>query len=216
MTPPHIVGRRHDAGIARGPAAVRVADSLDSAGGARAIGSEPPSSTQIVTGTVCTVLRSSRATWRTTVVVVSSGCWDVYGPGSVRRRRGSAWPFLIGGPFRMIALNTVGWSALLALPALAGGVASLALGRPPAAGALAAVGGAFAVAVASDRWCWWNSVVSVSSDLDLEELRRVADRLRAGGHSTSPSLPQVVARSWRRTQTAKTSATGGSQHVSAG
>ena len=28
---------------------------------------------------------------------------------------------------------------------------------------------------------WWNSVVSVSSDPDLEELRRVADRLRAEG-----------------------------------
>ncbi len=37
------------------------------------------------------------------------------------------------------------------------------------------------VAVAWDRGRWWNSVVSRSSDLDLEELRRVADRLRAEG-----------------------------------
>jgi len=37
------------------------------------------------------------------------------------------------------------------------------------------------VAVAWDRWRWWNSTVSVLSDLELEELRRVADRLRAEG-----------------------------------
>lgn len=50
-----------------------------------------------------------------------------------------------GSPFRMVELNVVGWSALLAPPALAGGVASL-------------VGGAW------DRWRWWNSVASVPGD----------------------------------------------------
>ena len=81
----------------------------------------------------------------------------------------------------MIELNVVGWSALLAPPALGGGVLALALGRPVGVGALGGAGAALVVAVAWDRWRWWNSVVSVSSDLDLEELHRVADRLRAEG-----------------------------------
>ncbi len=81
----------------------------------------------------------------------------------------------------MVELNAVGWSALLAPPALAGGVASIAVGWHPTVGALAGAGAALVVAVAWDRWRWWNGVVSVSSDLDLEELRRVADRLRAEG-----------------------------------
>jgi len=36
-----------------------------------------------------------------------------------------------------------------------------------------------AVAVAWERWRWWNSAVSVSSDLDLEGRRRVVRRLLA-------------------------------------
>jgi hypothetical protein len=79
----------------------------------------------------------------------------------------------------MDELNAAGWSALLAPPALIGNVASLAVGRPPAAGALAGAGAALAVAVARDRWRWQNSGASVSSDLDLHELRRVVGRLRA-------------------------------------
>lgn len=81
----------------------------------------------------------------------------------------------------MIELNVVGWSALLAPPALVGGVVALALGRPVAVGALGGAGAALVVAVAWDRWRWWNSVVSVSSDLDLDELRRVVDCLRVEG-----------------------------------
>ena len=81
----------------------------------------------------------------------------------------------------MVELNAVGWSALLAPPALAVGVASIAVGWHPTVGALAGAAAALVVAVAWDRGRWWNSVVSVSSDLDLEELRRVADRLRAEG-----------------------------------
>ena len=81
----------------------------------------------------------------------------------------------------MVELNAVGWSALLAPPTLAGGVASIAVGWHPTVGALAGAAAALVVAVAWDRGRWWNSVVSVSSDLDLEELRRVADRLRAEG-----------------------------------
>lgn len=78
----------------------------------------------------------------------------------------------------MIELNIVGWSALLAPSALIGGLVALALGRPVAVGALGVAGAALVVAVAWDRWRWWNSVVSVSSDLDLDELRQVVDRLR--------------------------------------
>jgi hypothetical protein len=37
------------------------------------------------------------------------------------------------------------------------------------------------VAVAWDRWRWWNSVVSVSSDLDLGKLWGVVERLRVEG-----------------------------------
>jgi len=81
----------------------------------------------------------------------------------------------------MIELNVVGWSALLAPPALVGGVVAFALGCPVAVGALGGAGAALAAAVAWDRWRWWNSVVSVSSDLDLDELRRVVNRLRVEG-----------------------------------
>lgn len=81
----------------------------------------------------------------------------------------------------MIELNIVGWSALLAPSALIGGLVALALGRPVAVGALGGAGAALVVAVAWDRWRWWNSVVSVSSDLGRNELRTVADRLRAEG-----------------------------------
>ena len=115
---------------------------------------------------------------------VRSGGWFEYGPGPVRLRRPSAFSIFggfHGGPFRMVELNAVGWSALLAPPALAGGVASLVVGWHPTVGALAGAGAALVVAVAWDRWRWWNSMVSVSSDLELEELRRVADRLRVEG-----------------------------------
>lgn len=116
--------------------------------------------------------------------VRSSGGWFEYGSGPVRLRRSSAFSIvrrIRGGPFRMIELNIVGWSALLAPSALIGGLVALALGRPVAVGALGVAGAAFVVAVAWDRWRWWNSVVSVSSDLDLDELRRVVDRLRVEG-----------------------------------
>jgi hypothetical protein len=182
VTPLHIVGRRHDARYRErtgGHESRRLARRRGA--NARAVGSEPPSSTQIITGTVCTTFGSRRLARRGTMAGVSSGGWYVSGPGSARRRRGSAWPFLRGGPFRRIELNAVGWSTLLAPPAVAGGVASLAVGRSAALGALAGAGAAFVVAVAWDRWRWWNSDVSVSSDLDLEELQRVADRLRAEG-----------------------------------
>ena len=114
---------------------------------------------------------------------VSSGGWFEYGPGPVRPRRSSAFSIfggIRGGPFRMVELNAVGSSALLA-PALAGGVASLVVGWHPMVGALAGAGAALVVAVAWDRWRWWHSVVSVSSDVDLEQLRRVAERLCAEG-----------------------------------
>jgi hypothetical protein len=129
-----------------------------------------------------------------------SGGWFEYRPDPVRLRRSSAFSIfggIRGSPFRMVELNAVGWSALLTPPALAGGVASLAAGRPPAVGALAGAGAAFVVAVAWDRWRWRNSVVSVSSDLDLEELRRVADRLRAEGIDVTvdPADPGPVAAS---------------------
>ena len=86
-----------------------------------------------------------------------------------------------GGPFRMVELNVVGWAALLAPPAMAGGVTSLVVGWHPTVGALAGAGAALVVAVAWDRWRWRNSVVSLSSGVDLEQLRRVAERLRAEG-----------------------------------
>ena len=107
-----------------------------------------------------------------------------YGPGPVRLRRSSAFSILrevCGGPFRMMELNVVGWSALLAPPAVVGGVVALALGRPVAVGALGGAGAALVFAVACDRRRWSNSVVSVSSNLDLDDLRTVADRLRAEG-----------------------------------
>jgi hypothetical protein len=135
----------------------------------------------MITGTVCTILGSRRPVRHATIGGVRSGGWFEYGPGPVRLRRPSALSSLHGGPFRMIELNVVGWSALLAPLALGGGVFALALGRPVGVGALGNAGAALVVAVAWDRWRWWNSVVSVSSDLDLEELRRVADRLRAEG-----------------------------------
>jgi hypothetical protein len=116
--------------------------------------------------------------------VRSSGGWFEYGSGPVRLRRSSAFSILRGvrgGPFRMMELNVVGWSALLAPPAVVGGVVALALGRPVAVGALGGAGGALVVAVAWDRWRWSNSVVSVSSALDLDDLRTAADRLRANG-----------------------------------
>lgn len=116
--------------------------------------------------------------------VRSSGGWFEYGPGPVRLRRSSAFSILRGvrgGPFRMMELNVVGWSALLAPPAVVGGVVALALGRPVAVGALGGAGAALVVTVAWDRWRWSNSVVSVSSDLDLDDLRTVTDRLRAEG-----------------------------------
>lgn len=116
--------------------------------------------------------------------VRSSGGWFEYGPGPVRLRRSSAFSILRGvrgGPFRMMELNVVGWSALMAPPAVVGGVVALALGRPVAVGALGGAGAALVVAVAWDRWRWSNSVVSVSSNLDLDDLRTVADRLRAEG-----------------------------------
>ncbi len=81
----------------------------------------------------------------------------------------------------MIELNAVGWSALLAPPALVGGVVALALDRPVGVGALGGAGAALVVGVASDRWRWWNCVASVSSDLDLDELRGVVERLRVEG-----------------------------------
>lgn len=112
---------------------------------------------------------------------VRSGGWFEYGPGPVRLGRSSAFSSLRGGPFRMIELNVVGWSALLAPSALVGGAAALALGCPVAIGALGGAGAALVVAVAWDRRRWWNSVVSVSSDLDLDDLRTVAERLRADG-----------------------------------
>lgn len=115
----------------------------------------------------------------------SSGGWYAYGPGSVRWRRASVGLFLRGGPFRMIQLNAVGWSALVGPPAVAGGVASLAVGRLRAVGALGGAGAAFVVAVVWDRWRWWNSAVSVSSDLELAELRRVVECLRAEGIEVS-------------------------------
>lgn len=115
---------------------------------------------------------------------VRSGGWFEYGPGPVRLRRSSAFSILRGvpgGPFRMMELNVVGWSALLAPSAVVGGVVALALGRPVAVGALGGAGAALAVAVAWDRWRWSNSVVSVSSNLDLDALRGVVERLRAEG-----------------------------------
>jgi hypothetical protein len=115
---------------------------------------------------------------------VRGGGWFEYGPGPVPLRRSSAFSILRrvrGGPLRMIELNAAGWSALLAPPALVGGVVALALGRPVVVGALGGAGAALAVAGAWDRWRWWNSVVSVSSDLDLADLRGVAERLRAEG-----------------------------------
>lgn len=116
--------------------------------------------------------------------VRSSGGWFEYGPGPVRLRRSSTFSIVRGvrgGPFRMMELNAVGWSALLAPPAVVGGVVALALGRPVAVVALGGAGAALVVTVAWDRWRWSNSVVSVSSDLDLDDLRTVADRLRAEG-----------------------------------
>ena len=116
--------------------------------------------------------------------VRSSGGWFEYGSGPVHLRRSSAFAILrgvLGGPFRMMELNAVGWSALLAPPAVVGGVVALALGRPVAVGALGGAGAAVVVAVAWDRWRWSNSMVSVSSALDLDDLRTVADRLRADG-----------------------------------
>ena len=115
---------------------------------------------------------------------VSSGGWFEYGPGPVRLRRSSAFSIVRGvrgGPFRMIELNVVGWSALLAPPAVVGGVVALALGRPVAVGALGGAGAALVVAVAWDRRRWSNSVVSVSSALALDDLRTVVNRLRAEG-----------------------------------
>jgi hypothetical protein len=138
----------------------------------------------MITGTVCTILGRRQPTRRGTMGGVSSGGWFQYGPGSVRLRRSSAFSIVRrvrGGPFRMIELNIVGWSALLAPSALIGGLVALALGGPVAVGAFGVVGAALVVAVARDRWRWWNSVVSVSSDLDLDELRRVVDRLRVEG-----------------------------------
>lgn len=167
---------------------MRVAHLLDGAGGATTesfIGSKIGQHSQIITGTKCTILRRRRVARRGTMGGVrSSSGWFEYGPGPVRLRRWSAFSILRGvrgGPFRMMELNVVGWSALLAPPALIGGLGALALGRPVAVGALGAAGAAFVVAVAWDRWRWWNSVVSVSSDLDLDDLRTVADRLRAEG-----------------------------------
>jgi len=149
------------------------------------IGSKIGQHSQIITGRVCTILGSGQLAWRATMGGVSSSGWYVYGPGSVGRRRATARLFLRGGPFRMIELNVVGWSALLAPPALVGGVGALALGSPVAVGALGGAGAALVVAVAWDRWRWWNSVASVSSDLDLEELRRVVERLHAEGIEVS-------------------------------
>jgi len=88
---------------------------------------------------------------------VSSGGWLEYGPGPVRPRRSSAFSIfggIRGGPFRMVELNVVGWSALLAPPALAGGVAPLVVGWHPTVGALAGAGSALVVAVVCDRWRW--------------------------------------------------------------
>lgn len=115
---------------------------------------------------------------------VRSGSWFEYGPGPVRLQRSSAFSILRrvrGGPFRMIELNAVGWSALLAPPALVGGVVALALGRPVAVGALGGTAAALVVAVAWDRWRWWSGAVSVSSDLDLDRLQGVVERLRVEG-----------------------------------
>jgi hypothetical protein len=156
------------------------------------IGSKIGQHAQVVTGAACTI-----PALRVTIGDMRSGGWFEYRPDPVRLRRPLALSFLRGSPFRMVELNVVGWSALLAPPALAGGVASLAAGRPPAVGALAGAGAAFVVAVAWDRWLWRNSVVSVSSDLDLEELRRVADRLRAEGIDVTvdPADPGPVAAS---------------------
>lgn len=116
--------------------------------------------------------------------VRSLGGWFEYGPGPVRLRRSSAFSILRGvrgGPFQMMELNVVGWSALLAPPAVVGGVVALALGRPVAVGALGGAGAALVVAVAWERWRWSNSGVSVSSNLHLDDLRTVAERLRAEG-----------------------------------
>jgi hypothetical protein len=115
---------------------------------------------------------------------VRSGGWFEYASGPVRLRRSSAFSILggmRGGPFRMFELNVVGWSALLAPPALVGGVVAVGVGRPVAVGALAGAGAALVVAVAWDRRRWWNGAVSVSSDLDVDELRGVVEHLRAQG-----------------------------------
>ena len=149
------------------------------------IGSKIGRNSQIITGTVCTILGRRPPTRRGTMGGVrSSGGWFEYGPGPARLRRSSAFSILRevrGGPFRLMELNVVGWSALLAPPAVVGGVVALALGSPVAVGALGGAGAVCVVAVAWDRRRWWNSVVSVSSDLGLDELRTVADRLRAEG-----------------------------------
>ncbi len=171
---------------------MRVADWLDGAAGAPTesfIGSKIGQHSQIITGTVCTILGRRQPTRRGTMGGVSSGRWFLYGPGPVRLRRSSACSFVRrvrGGPFRMIELNIVGWSALLAPSALIGGLVALALGRPVAVGALGVAGAALVVAVAWDRWRWCNSMVSVSSDLDLDELRRVVGRLRVEGVDVTP------------------------------
>jgi hypothetical protein len=151
--------------------------------------------------------------------VRSSGGWFEYGPGPVRLRRSAAFPILRGvrgGPFRMMELNVVGWSALLAPPAVVGGVVALAVGRPVAVGALGGAGVPLVVAVAWDRWRWWNSVVSVSSDLDLDELRRVVDSLRVEGvEVTLDAADSGVVVAPAQTA-ARTSIGGGSPHNRAG
>ncbi len=179
------------------------------------IGSKIGQHSQIITGTVCTDFGRRWPAPRATIGDVKGGGWFEYGPGPVRLRRPSALSFLRGGPFRMVELNVVGWAALLAPPALAGGVAPLVVGWHPTVGALAGAGAALVVAVAWDRWRWRNSVVSVSSDVDLEQLRRVAERLRAEGIDVTVDAADP-GRSWRQTQTARTSTAGGSPHVSAG
>ncbi|QQS25777.1 MAG: hypothetical protein IPM43_05265 [Actinomycetota bacterium] len=85
----------------------------------------------------------------------------------------------------MIQLNAVGWSALVGPPALVGGAATLAVGGRPAVGALGGAGAALVVVVVWDRLRWRNSGVSVSSDLELAELRRVVESLRAEGIEVS-------------------------------
>jgi hypothetical protein len=148
------------------------------------IGSKTGQHSQMITGTVCTILGSRRPVRHATIGGVRSGGWFEYGPGLVRRRRPSALSSLRGGPFRMIELNFVGWSALLAPLALGGGVGGTA-------------------------WCRCR-VISISRSC-VESQTASAPRA-----STSPSMPQILAGSQCQTQTARTSTTGGSSHVSAG